>query len=182
MGPGGRRAGSREPRTEARGRRTRGRAQSSARYAPRRILRRFPKFWGVRREPSPTLGVGGSVFPPGLKSAAVALGQRLCWGDRSSCAEAPAYPARYWAPLGSRAGPPSAQSWGPGSGRLAGRFCSHFWTCFSGRTHHFYIEVNWWRRKWQPTPVFLPRESCGRRSLVGCCPWGRTESDTTEET
>ena len=28
------------------------------------------------------------------------------------------------------------------------------------------------RRKWQPTPVFLPRESCGQRSLVGCCPWG----------
>ena len=28
-----------------------------------------------------------------------------------------------------------------------------------------------WRRKWQPTPVFLPRESCGQRSLVGCCPW-----------
>ena len=26
------------------------------------------------------------------------------------------------------------------------------------------------RRKWQPTPVFLPRESCGQRSLVGCCP------------
>ena len=31
-----------------------------------------------------------------------------------------------------------------------------------------------WRRKWQPTPVFLPRESCGQRSLVGCCPWGRS--------
>ena len=27
-----------------------------------------------------------------------------------------------------------------------------------------------WRGKWQPTPVFLPGESCGRRSLVGCCP------------
>ena len=27
----------------------------------------------------------------------------------------------------------------------------------------------YWRRKWQPTPVFLPRESCGQRSLVGCC-------------
>ena len=27
-----------------------------------------------------------------------------------------------------------------------------------------------WRRKWQPTPVFLPRESCGQRSLAGCCP------------
>ena len=39
-----------------------------------------------------------------------------------------------------------------------------------------------WRRKWQPTPVFLPRESHGQRSLVGCCPWGRTESDTTEAT
>ena len=36
--------------------------------------------------------------------------------------------------------------------------------------------------KWQPTPVLLPRESCGQRSLVGCCPWGRTESDTTEAT
>ena len=37
-----------------------------------------------------------------------------------------------------------------------------------------------WRRKWQPTPVFLPRESQGQRSLVGCRLWGRTESDTTE--
>ena len=37
-----------------------------------------------------------------------------------------------------------------------------------------------WRRKWQPTPVFLPGESQGRKSLVGCCLWGRTESDTTE--
>ena len=37
-----------------------------------------------------------------------------------------------------------------------------------------------WRRKWQPTPVFLPGESRGQRSLVGCSPWGRTESDTTE--
>ena len=32
-----------------------------------------------------------------------------------------------------------------------------------------------WRRKWQPTPVFLPGESQGRRSLVGCRPWGHTE-------
>ena len=39
-----------------------------------------------------------------------------------------------------------------------------------------------WRRKWQPTPVFLPGESQGRRSLVGCPLWGRTESDTTEAT
>ena len=33
-----------------------------------------------------------------------------------------------------------------------------------------------------PTPVFLPGESQGRGSLVGCCLWGRTESDTTEAT
>ena len=39
-----------------------------------------------------------------------------------------------------------------------------------------------WRGKWQPTPVFLPGESQGRGSLVGCCLWGRTESDTTEVT
>ena len=39
-----------------------------------------------------------------------------------------------------------------------------------------------WRRKWQPTPVFLPGESQGRGSLVGCCLWGRTKSDTTEVT
>ena len=42
-------------------------------------------------------------------------------------------------------------------------------------------ELNW-RRKWQPTPVFLPGESQGRGSLVGCRLWGRTESDTTEVT
>ena len=39
-----------------------------------------------------------------------------------------------------------------------------------------------WRRKWQPTPVFLPGESQGWKSLVGCCLWGCTESDTTEAT
>ena len=39
-----------------------------------------------------------------------------------------------------------------------------------------------WRRKWQPTPVFLPGESQGWGSLVGCCLWGHTESDTTEAT
>ena len=39
---------------------------------------------------------------------------------------------------------------------------------------------NPWRRKWQPTPVFLPGESQGRGSLVGCRLWGRTELDTTE--
>ena len=37
-----------------------------------------------------------------------------------------------------------------------------------------------WRRKWQPTPVLLPGDSQGQRSLVGCRLWGRTELDMTE--
>ena len=39
-----------------------------------------------------------------------------------------------------------------------------------------------WRRKWQPTPVFLPGESQGQWSLMGCRLWDRTESDMTEAT
>ena len=38
------------------------------------------------------------------------------------------------------------------------------------------------RRAWQPTPVFLPGESHGQRSLVDCSPQGRKESDTSEAT
>ena len=45
-------------------------------------------------------------------------------------------------------------------------------------TFHFHALA----KEMQPTPVFLPRESQGRGSLVGCHLWGRTESDTTEMT
>ena len=38
-----------------------------------------------------------------------------------------------------------------------------------------------WRREWQPTPVFLPRESHGQASLAGYSPWGCKESDITEQ-
>ena len=38
-----------------------------------------------------------------------------------------------------------------------------------------------WRRKWQPTPVFLPGNSPGQRSLAGYNPWGGKESDTIEQ-
>ena len=38
-----------------------------------------------------------------------------------------------------------------------------------------------WRRQWHPTPVLLHGKSHGRSSLIGCSPWGREESDTTEE-
>ena len=45
-------------------------------------------------------------------------------------------------------------------------------------TFHFHA----WRRKWQPTPVFLPGEYQAQKSLVGCGLWGRTESETTDAT
>ena len=39
-----------------------------------------------------------------------------------------------------------------------------------------------WTRAWKFTPVFLPEESHGQRSLVGCSPWGHTELNTAEAT
>ena len=55
------------------------------------------------------------------------------------------------------------------------------WTQLSDFTFLLFTFMHW-RRKWQPTPVFLPGESQGRRSLVGCRLWGHTELDTTEAT
>ena len=56
--------------------------------------------------------------------------------------------------------------------------------CLQCRRPRFYSWVGKipWRRKWQPTPVFLPGESHGQRSLVGYSPWGCKELDTTEAT
>ena len=42
------------------------------------------------------------------------------------------------------------------------------------------IYATLWRRQWHPTPVLLPGKSRGWRNLVGFCPWGRSESDTSE--
>ena len=44
------------------------------------------------------------------------------------------------------------------------------------------FDLHFSTNEWQPTPVFLPGESQGRGSLVGCRLWGHTESDTTEAT
>ena len=60
---------------------------------------------------------------------------------------------------------------------IGSRIVGHDWET----TLSFFTFMHW-RRKWQPTPVFLPGESQGRGSLVGCCLLGRTESDTTEAT
>ena len=55
------------------------------------------------------------------------------------------------------------------------------WTRLSDLTFTFHFHVLE-KDIWQPTPVLLPGESQGRGSLVGCSPWGHTESDTTEVT
>ena len=58
------------------------------------------------------------------------------------------------------------------------------WQCRSHRRLEFkpWVGKIPWRRKWQSTPVFLPGESHGQRSLVGYSPWGCKESDTIEHT
>ena len=60
----------------------------------------------------------------------------------------------------------------------AGHGVAKSWTQLSDFTFTFMH----WRRKWQPTPVFLPGESQGWQSLVGCHLWGGTELDMTEAT
>ena len=57
------------------------------------------------------------------------------------------------------------------------------WQCRNHRKHGFNPRVRKipWRRAWQPTPVFLPGEFHGQRSLVGNSSWDRKELDTTEQ-
>ena len=52
-----------------------------------------------------------------------------------------------------------------------------YW-CWRHKKHWFYP----WRRRWQPTPVFLTEKSHGQRRLVGYSPWGLKELDTAEHT
>ena len=65
-------------------------------------------------------------------------------------------------------------------------FSSNFTSCgfmspqFQPYTYIYTYISHYWRRKWQPTPIFLPGKSRAWRSLVGCSPWGLKESDTTE--
>ena len=56
-------------------------------------------------------------------------------------------------------------------------FCFH---CHYQLQNIFITPECYWRRQWHPTPVLLPGKSHGRRSLVGCSPWGCKELDTTE--
>ena len=58
------------------------------------------------------------------------------------------------------------------------------WSTLKGLFFPFFYNTSLylinWRRQWHPTPVLLPGKSHGWRSLVGCSPWGRWETGTTE--
>ena len=88
------------------------------------------------------------------------------------------YQRRWWHPIPVLL-PGKSHGWGePGGLQSTGSLrIGHNWA-----TSLSLFTFMHWRRKGQPTPVFLPGESQGRRSLVGCHLWGRTESDTTEAT
>ena len=66
--------------------------------------------------------------------------------------------------------------WGPPRGLHGEEYACH---CRRWRFDPWVGKIPW-RRAWQPTPVSLPGESHGQRSLVGYSLWGRKESDTTE--
>ena len=69
---------------------------------------------------------------------------------------------------------------GRGAWKAAVHGVTNSWIRLSDFTFTFHFHAL--EKKWQPIPVFLPGESQGQGSLVGCHLWGRTESDTTETT
>ena len=77
--------------------------------------------------------------------------------------------------------PDAGKDWGQGR---RGRQSTRGWMASSTRWTWVWVNSgSWWwpgRRQWHPTPVLLPWKSHGQRSLVGCSPWGRWGSDTTE--
>ena len=93
------------------------------------------------------------------------LGRGICRGEGSgtplqfSCLENPMDGGAWWAAVHGVA---------------------NSWTRLSDFTFTFHFHAL--EKEMQPTPVFLPGKFHGRRSLVGCRLWGRTESDTTEAT
>ena len=64
---------------------------------------------------------------------------------------------------------------------ITGRLKSVLWSPRWGLRNSEVTRTHNQRRQWHPTPVLLPGKSHGWRSLVGCSPWGRWGSDTTEQ-
>ena len=121
---------------------------------------------------------------PGILPASLVL---------TSLVQLPAPVSNYLRPFTGHQSPSWEKAMAPHSGTLAWKIP---WVEEPGRLQSMgslRVGHNWatslslftfmhWRRKWQPAPLFLPGESQGRGSLVGCCLWGRAESDTTEVT
>ena len=97
----------------------------------------------------------GTSLSPGLGPPSVGNGEGIGTPLQYSCLENPVDGGAWWAAVHG---------------------VTKSWTRLSDFT------FTHWRRKWWPTPVFLPGESQGWGSLVGCHLWGRTELDTTKAT
>ena len=146
------------------------------------------RFW--RATPRASIGVAGEGVEP--RDDVTELGCSLAWG--LCAARSPGNHDLFLHPvLCTPSGRGAEEAMAPHSSTLAWKIP---WTEEPGRMQSMgslRVGHDWatslslftfmhWRRKWQPTPVFLPRESQGWRSLVGCRLWGRTESDMTEVT
>ena len=128
----------------------------------------------------------------GKDTCSIQANKRLLWNVLSnSCRNWNSQCDSIWNLIVFRLGLEAEKAMAPHSSTLALKIP---WMEESGRLQYMgwlRIGHNWttslslftfmhWRRKWQPTPVFLPGESQGRASLVGFRLWGCTESDTTE--
>ena len=128
-----------------------------------------------------TLGTDFGPITAGSFCHTVALSGSVCWlpVEWTSIASFRGQ-GTLWSPLGEGSGTPLQYSCleNPMDGGA-------WWAAVHGvATEWFHSLFTFmpWRRKWQPTPVFLSGESQGWQNLVGCRLWGRTESDTTKVT
>ena len=126
----------------------------------------------IRTPTSGCCGIRPSPLPPACREVQIVRGKwnfRHRYGDWSEKAMAPHSSTLAWR-IPWTEEPGGLQSMGSPRVRL------------DRATSLSLFSFMHWIRKWQPTPVFLPGESQGQGSLVGCRLWDRTESDTTEAT
>ena len=112
---------------------------------------------------------------PGGTSGRQAVQGLVLWGDAGLDAKTSRNPLMVLKPR-------RGQSWVTTLDLYLTRWLSRWRICLKCRRPRFnpWVGKISWRRKWQPTPVFLARKSHGQRSLAGYSPWGRKELDMTE--
>ena len=99
------------------------------------------------------------------------LSKERCSLETGRCDKGRRYCSSVSPPVSTSSNTPVCRAWGLSQCRR-----------FPGSDFFFFLffDCSRRRRQWHPTPVLLPGKSHGRRSLVGCSPWGRWGSDTTE--